>query len=401
MEAQRYLRMGICGIIIIILAVTGYAVFLNEASRRHIEKMEEAQYTVLEAVRAEERSIRMMVKDASIRVNPLWTVDVKAQREGTLSDIHVGIGEHVEAGKLLASLTDDELDSQLASAEAAIDESRASLFNYEQILNRDALLRQNDAISEQEYETAVAQRDAARAQVENRTAQRDVTKDEMRKLSVFSPRAAELLNVYHGQGDYVRAGESLFLLSDLSELRAFCIMSHEDIAALLQHGRNFLLEIPMHRLMHRVYPIGEAAETEKGLRMNQFFARIESVTPDLSSGAGYHEVIWHVLNPAWIMEPTYYNGISFYSLEETRVLAVPCEAIHKSPEGGGFFVYVLDEEERLVRRSVKVGIEDETFTEITEGISKGDIVILQNPIGYTEGMRVRIKNVAGRGESKP
>ncbi len=401
MEAKRYLRMGIFGIIIIILAVTAYAIFLNEASRRHIDKMEAAQYTILEAVHADYHKIRTVVKDASIRVEPLWTIDVKAQHDGTLSEIYVDLGEHVEAGKMLASMTDAELGSQLASAEASIDESRATLFNYEQILRRDELLRQDRAISEQEYETALSQRDAARAQMENRMAQRDITKEEIEKMNVFSPRAAELLNIYHGQGDYVRAGESMFLLSDLAELRATGIMSHEDIAALMQHGQDFILEIPPHRLLHRVYPMGQQAGTTEGLQLNQLAARIDSVIPAPDANAEYHEVVWHVRNPAWIMEPTYYNGVAFYSQEETRVLAVPSRALRRSKEDGGFYVYGLDEESRLVRRPVKVGIADDAFVEITEGIAEGDLVITQDPVAYTEGMRVRIRGDAEEGETGP
>ena len=47
MDAQKYLKIAIVGVICIVGLVVGYGIYINDASRRHIEKMAAAQYTVL------------------------------------------------------------------------------------------------------------------------------------------------------------------------------------------------------------------------------------------------------------------------------------------------------------------------------------------------------------------
>ena len=46
-DAQKYLKMAIVGVMSIVVLVVGYGIYINAASRRHIEKMEAARYTVL------------------------------------------------------------------------------------------------------------------------------------------------------------------------------------------------------------------------------------------------------------------------------------------------------------------------------------------------------------------
>lgn len=389
MDAQRYLRIGIIGIICLVVIMTGYAVFLNEVSRRHIDKMEAAQYTVLAATRAGYRDIRSMVDALNIRVNTLWTIDVKAQHEGVLLRLYTDVGQHIEEGQLLAVLQNEGLQARLAAAEAEIEEARAALINADQTVIRYATLVQNDAISVQEYDSAVAQRDAARARLDSRISQRDMTKAETAKMDIFAPQAAEVIRVYHGQGDYVRAGEALLLLSDLGELSAYSIMTHHELSGLLAHGKNFVMEIQPHRLTHRAYPISATPSREGALAINQFLVTVDRISPAMSSDANYHEVFWHVSNPSWIMEPTYYNNVKIFSVEMSSLFGVPLRAVHQAEDDSGSFVYGLDEEERLVRRPVMTGVTDGDFIEISEGLAPGDIVITDNPVGYTEGMKVK------------
>ena len=53
MDAQKYLKIAIIGVICIVIFVVGYGTYINDASRRHIEKMEAAQYTVLPVAHAD------------------------------------------------------------------------------------------------------------------------------------------------------------------------------------------------------------------------------------------------------------------------------------------------------------------------------------------------------------
>ncbi|MBQ9366038.1 MAG: efflux RND transporter periplasmic adaptor subunit [Schwartzia sp.] len=387
MDAQKYLKIAIVAVIAIVIFVVGYGIYINEASRRHIDKMEAAQYTVLPVAHADYRDIHAVVENVNLTARAAWTIDITAQYEGVLDGIFVRQGQRVEPGDMLATMNNNDLAAKLAGTEADIEEARAKLINAEQTVNRYQYLVENNAISVQEYDSAVAQRDAARAQLESKTAQRDLIRSEESKMIVTAPQEASVIQVYRESGKYVRAGEPIFMLAELRQLSAFSVMSHEEMERLMAVGGKFILEIQPHRLTNKAYPMDDKFPPTS-LRLNQFLLSMTSAVPDASTDVNYHEVTWQVENPTGIMEPTYYDNVTILSRDTVRVLAVPSRAVHRDNKAGDLFVYTLDDESRLVRRKVACGINGRELVEITDGLSQGDRVVIADPSEYSEGLKV-------------
>jgi multidrug efflux pump subunit AcrA (membrane-fusion protein) len=78
------------------------------------------------------------------------------------------------------------------------------------------------------------------------------------------------------------------------------------------------------------------------------------------------------------------------SQDTAHVLVVPNRSIQRDGKTGKTFVFTLDENQKLARRSVVCGITNGELTEIVEGLSKGDAAIVADPSGYTEGMKVGV-----------
>lgn len=391
MDAQKYLKIAIAGVICIVVFVVGYGIYINDASRRHIEKMAAAQYTVLPVARAGYRDIHALVGNVNFTVRAPWTIDVTAQYEGVLDEVRVEKSQRVSEGEVLATMRNNDLLAQTASAEANIEAARAQFINAEQVVNRYKYLVEHNAISLQEYDSAVAQRDAARAQMESRMAQRDLMLSEQSKMTITAPRTANIIQVYREAGKYVRAGEAIFMMADLVELGAQTVLPHEKFRQLLEAGNRFIVEIQPHCLTHKAYPIGEASMPKTELKLNQFYMTIVRAVPDANADTDFHEVIWRVENPTGILEPTYYDSVTILSTETIRKLAVPSGAVHKDAKTGQTYVYTLDAATRLVWRAVTCGIEGDGLVEIVSGLSEGEPVVVADPSAYTEGMKVGAK----------
>ena len=391
MDAQKYLKIAIIGVICVVVSVVTYGIYINDASRRHIEKMEAAQYTVLPVAHVGYRDFHAFADDINFTVRAPWTIDVSAQYEGVLSDVRVVKSQRVEEGEVLATMTNNDLLAQTASAEADIEAARAQFINAEQTVNRYQYLVANNAISRQEYDSAVAQRDAARAQMESRMAKRDLMLSEQSKMTITAPRAANIIQVYREAGRYVRAGEGIFMLSDLHNLMGRSVVPHVLFQQLLSVGDRFIMEIQPHRLTNKAYPIGETSLPKTTLKLNQFYMNITSVVPDPDADTDFHEVTWHVENPTGILEPTYYDSVRIMSKNTIRKLAVPDKAVHKDAKTGNDYVYTLSDESRLVRREITCGIKGDGLTEIVSGLSEGEPVVVADPSVYTEGMKVGAK----------
>lgn len=391
MDAQKYLKIAIIGVICVVVSVVTYGIYINDASRRHIEKMEAAQYTVLPVAHVGYRDFHAFADDINFTVRAPWTIDVSAQYEGVLSDVRVVKSQRVEEGEVLATMTNNDLLAQTASAEADIEAARAQFINAEQTANRYKQLVEHNAISLQEYDSAVAQRDAALAQMESRISKRDLMLSEQSKMTITAPRAANIIQVYREAGRYVRAGEGIFMLSDLHNLMGRSVIAHDKFQQLLSVGDRFILEIQPHRLTNKAYPFGETSLPKTTLKLNQFYMSITSVVPDPDADTDFHEVVWRVENPTGVLEPTYYDSVRIMSMDTIRKLAIPSRAVQKDVKTGNYFVYTLSDESRLVRREITCGIEGDGLTEIVSGLSEGEPVVVADPSVYTEGMKVGAK----------
>ena len=390
MDAQKYLKIAIVGVICIVVLVVGYGIYINDASRRHIEKMAAAQYTVLPVARAEYRDVHATVGGIDVTARAAWTIDVTAEYEGVLNDIYVTKSQRVAEGDLLAVMRNTDLMAQVASAEADIEAARAQFINAEQTVNRYRYLVENNAISMQEYDSAVAQRDASRAQMESRMAKRDLVLSEQSKMTIAAPRAANIIQVYHEAGKYVRAGEPIVMLADLGELSARSVIPHEKLLQLTAFGKQFILDVQPHRLMHKAYPLNETMP-KSDLKLNQFHMTLSQIIPDISVKSAFYDVVWQVENPTGILEPTYYEDVKIISKETMRKLVVPNHAIHRDAKTGNSFVFSLDEDSKLVQRTVTCGVSGGDVTEITEGLSEGEPVVVADPSIYSAGMKVGAK----------
>ena len=391
MDAQKYLKIAIVGVICIVVFVVTYGIYINDASRRHIEKMEAAQYTVLPVAHAAYRNIHAIVEDVNLTVHAPWTIDVTAQYEGVLDEVRVLKSQRVEEGEILATMQNNDLLAQTASAEADIEAARAQFINAEQTVSRYQYLVAHNAISLQEYDSAVAQRDAAHAQLESRMAKRDLMESEQSKMTITAPRTANIIQVYREAGRYVRAGEPIFMLADIRQLGGRAVISHDKFQQLLSVGDKFILEIQPYRLTHKAYPFGESSIPNTTLKLNQFYMSLLQVVPEANADAELHEVIWQVENPTGILEPTYYGNVKIVSLDTVRKLTIPRQSIHEDAKTGETFVYTLDADSRLVRRTITCGIEGYNLIEIVSGLSEGEPVVVADPSVYTEGMKVGAK----------
>ena len=83
--------------------------------------------------------------------------------------------------------------------------------------------------------------------------------------------------------------------------------------------------------------------------------------------------------------------------EETpqQVLSIPLDAV--SADQTGSFVLIVNSEEKVERRSVRLGPQDAGFVTVQDGLAEGDRVIVQGQLRVREGVPVEV--VAGEDAS--
>lgn len=76
--------------------------------------------------------------------------------------------------------------------------------------------------------------------------------------------------------------------------------------------------------------------------------------------------------------------------EKKDVIVIPNEAL-KTVKGGKYLVYVVDEKGKAIEKEVKIGLQSEMNSEVINGITEGEKIILNPNASITNGIAVKEK----------
>ncbi len=152
------------------------------------------------------------------RVSPWREVALAAEVNGRIDAVHVGIGDHVAAGDLLVSIETDNYETALREAEASHLRAEARLEEGEATLARMEALRGRGAISEREYEAALATKRAAEADVRAAEAGLERAHDNLDDTNVTAPFAGTIVERHIDPGALVTGDRALLTLADLDTI---------------------------------------------------------------------------------------------------------------------------------------------------------------------------------------
>src|SRR5690349_13101190 len=122
-QAKKYILIG-AGVVVIV-AVAGFELF---GGKQALHKPSAAQ--AVKTALAEQKTIPVTVH-ANGYVTAINTVDVRAQVQNIVREIHVKEGQFVKAGQLLFTLDDRGDQSNLEKARAEAEAGRADLADAE------------------------------------------------------------------------------------------------------------------------------------------------------------------------------------------------------------------------------------------------------------------------------
>ncbi len=343
---------------------------------------------------------------------------LRALVEGPLETVFVDIGDPVQKGQALFKTR--PVDSRLAveSAEAALRTSRASLnellawrrseeidvlraeaarseAEYQRLRNerdRAASLLERGAISTSEweqartvFETAEAMLEISRERlliaetgptkeaievVENRVTEKEVAlaqaQQRLEDTSVKAPFHGIITGKFLNSGDYVKRGDAVLEITDLSYLEAEMKMP-ERYASLMKVGIPVTLSIET-LLMEREGKI-TAVNESIDLKTRTFLVKVRIDNRDHAIKAG-----------------TFFTGV--FQLPLIRdAIAIPTVALRQ--EGGRSLVWVADDG-RARQLIVVAGERDDHYVQILSGLSGDEKVVIEGAGALSEGDRLQI-----------
>ncbi len=307
-------------------------------------------------------------------VEPERQIVVKSPISGVARILHVEAGDAVRAGQLLATIVPDIAQAnQLAQLQSEISAGRISVQNLRREYARAQELSARSLIAESEVESKRTELDQAENQLQAAEERLRLMEEsgvrasgDAQSARVTAPSAGVVILKGVEEGETVVGGTSafgggteLFTIGDLSTLVIKAAINEVDIGKVARDDTVSITvdAFPNDTAAGKVRLVPPAARQQDRVRV--FDVEIE-----VTSG---HQ----------ILRPGMTANVQIAGPTAQGVVRVPVEAVFFR-EGRPTVFKVVDGEG--VRTPVTLGISNLTFVEITEGLSAGDSVALEDPV---------------------
>jgi len=348
---------------------------------------------------------------------PIAYQDARAEIEGEVSQVLVREGDSVRRGQKIAELNLRRIESEIETARAALTEAESELSLLRQgrpeaelrelrsqreaverergqaakLVEENARLVERGAIARIELDQArqrLTKLDADLAlldlKLSDRTVPEEITKAEarvqaaraaldlaqarLRSAAVLSPLDGVAYSAPARPGDYLRSGDLVARVGDLSRIRVRVFVDEPDL------GRVSVGQ-----------PVVLRWEGLPGREWRGMVEQLPSEIKELNSRR-VGEVTCTLDNPGGELLPNMNLDVEILTATRESALVVPRETVFGA--GSARHVFVV-RDGILVRRPVESGLISPTRTEITSGLEDGEAVVRPGPQPLAEGMQVR------------
>lgn len=388
---KRYAYVFFGSAIVLIGLLVGYGFYVNSTSSAHVAKMAASQYFRVRGAVVQYRDMSPMVLFPTINVYSPKMSDVHFEIDGTLVQVYVKPGDRVRAGQLLGEIINKELPAEMLQAEGKIRAAEANVIKWEHTLQRYQSLIANNAISRQQMDEAVTSLRAAEGELTSARGYHGQVASRLGGQQIVAPYDGDILQVYHAPGATVRAGGSLAMIGELTSLYFRNNVASEVLEQLQPLTDVFKLAVKSNAVVEKAYASTIKAGGNAGEKDNDL--HIAEVSPPLDTPARYRTVVYEINNSTGLLEPGTYYQVKIYGTSKRRVLSVPKDCVRGDTEP---YVLVVSPGDRLERRQIKTGINDDAYVEVQSGLQENEMVALASVDDeYIDGMQVRVIQTQG------
>jgi len=356
------------------------------------------------------------VVNATGDVSAIVTVNVGSQVSGIIDKLYVDFNSKVAKGQLLASLDGrlfqaqlEKAEAGLASAKANVEKAQAAYNDSERIAKRAQDMRSQGLVSQAELDTALSTRDgnaaslsAARASVLQAKADRDLAATNLAFTRIASPIDGIVVSRNVDVGQTVAAAfqaPTLFLIAnDLTKMQILANIDEADVGK-VREGLEAKFSVdayPGDTFSGQIREVRQAPTTIQNVvtyaavidAPNPEHKLRQGMTASVSVTTARHEDVLRVSNAAlrWKPDDAAPPETAPAGGQQRPAARSASAAARGRPEGGGpgrpGRVYKI-ENGKPVAVQVRLALSDGQRSEVIEGLSEGDKIVIGGNGGDT------------------
>ncbi|RIA45516.1 membrane fusion protein (multidrug efflux system) [Hephaestia caeni] len=325
------------------------------------------------------------------RVQAVRTAEVRARVDGIVQRRLYEEGTDVRAGQALFAIDPRELRASYNAVQASLARAQANAANAQQDVDRYRPLLVDNAISKQEYDTAVARLRSAQADVAQARAQVESARLSLSYTTVTAPISGRAGRAQVTEGALVSAagGTSLTTIEQIDPIYVNFSQSSSDLMAIRRDIASGRLDLPgLNRIAVQL-------ELENGDSYG-IEGHIDFLDLAIDEATGTAALRAEFPNPARLLLPGQFVRAHLQAGIKADGIVVPQRAVTMGPQGGS--VMVVGAKDIVEVRQIRLGDLQGSNWVVLNGLKPGDRVIVSGLQKVQPGQPVRI--AAPKAESK-
>ncbi|MCX6550177.1 MAG: efflux RND transporter periplasmic adaptor subunit [Acidobacteria bacterium] len=315
-------------------------------------------------------------------------VEIRARVEGFLDAMNFTEGTLVRKGQVLYQIDPKPLQAAVASAKANMVTWQARLEKATNDVARLTPLAKQQAVSQQELDNAVAQKDAAAAQVDAQKALLEKAQFDLGYTTITSPIDGLIGTTKVKTGNLVGRGESTLLVT-ISQIDPILFRAGIAEAEYLKVARR--AQEQKQGGAARGEPVPIQLILADGT-VHPHTGRLDAVERNIDPLTGTIALQIKFANPERLVRPGQYGRVKFDVDVKKGALLIPQRAVQELQNL--YNIAVVGADNKVTFRNVKVGPRVDSLWVIEEGLSAGDRVIVEGRQKARDGMVGSPKPVA-------
>ncbi len=316
------------------------------------------------------------------RVEAFSTVNIKAQLDGVITEVHFKEGQDVKRGDLLFTIDPRPFEAMLSQAQANLARDQAQHVQAAADEGRYAYLLKQGVGSQQQYDQAHATAEADKAAVAADQAAVQTAKLNLGYTTIRAPIDGRTGNLLVHQGNLVKnnADTPMVVINQVRPVYVDFSIPEQGLPAVRQFmaARTLPVEVTIP---------GQQGVIEKG--------GLSFVDNSVDTKTGTIELKGEFANQDAKLWPGQFVDANLILDQRPDTVVVPAAAIQTGADGS--YVFVVDREMKVNMRPVVIGASDDGQTVVERGLKTGETVVTDGQLRLMPGARVTIKTGLGAG----
>lgn len=315
----------------------------------------------------------------------LFDIAIRARVDGYLENIRFQEGGQVKKGQLLYTIDPAPFNAKVAEAMSRVAEAKTRLVQAESDFQRYKPLAETNAVSQSDYDAAIANKGAAQAGLEAAMASLEFAKIQQGYTKIYAPISGIIGRSEAKESDYVGMAPNPVVLNTVSRIDTILVrfsLSELQYLELIQYQKSKAAL--------------NAAREERKADIELFFAdgsvhpypgKVDFVDRNIDPTTGTLMIQASFPNPEKLVRPGQFAKIRAILEQENNAIVIPQKCVQEIQ--GKYSVFVVNSENTIEFREIEVGQTVDDMWLIKSGLTAGEKIVLEGLHRVRTGMTIQ------------